>query len=310
MTQQILRIATRKSPLALIQAQLVKQALHKHFPELIIVIVPLSTEGDKLLDEPLATVGGKGLFVKELEQALLHNKADIAVHSMKDVPAEFPPGLMLAAICERDDPRDVLIAKDPKAFGTIRLVHIGTASLRRQTQIRHLYPNLQVKNLRGNVNSRLKRLDDGDFQGLILAAAGLHRLGFTSRINHYFNPLQFIPAAGQGAIGIECREQDVELRNLLTRLHHPVTASCVVAERALTHRLEGGCQAPIAAYAQIHQQTLEMVGLVGHPDGTIVVRSEIKGEINDAEQLGKQLAEELLAKGADKILQQLPRASK
>lgn len=300
-----LRIATRKSPLALVQTQWVKQALQKHFPDLNIVLIPLVTTGDQLLDAPLAKVGGKGLFVKELEWALLHNKADIAVHSMKDVPPELPPGLVLTAICERDDPRDVLIARDPKAFATMRLVHIGTASLRRQTQLRHLYPQFKVKNLRGNVNSRLKRLDDGDFQGIILAAAGLHRLGLTQRITHYFNPQQFIPAAGQGAIGIECREDDTALRKLLSCLHHPTTAVCVQAERTMSHYLQGGCQAPIAAYAQLNQQTLHITGLVGEPDGSKVIKDTLQGPMQDAVLLGTQLAQSLLKQGADRILQNL-----
>lgn len=304
--RNLIRIATRKSPLALWQATHIKQKLEAIDPAITVELLPLTTEGDRLLGTPLATIGGKGLFVKELEQALIEKRADIAVHSMKDVTVSFPPGLILAAICEREDPRDAFVSNqyshlDEVPTGAI----IGTASLRRQSLIRHLRPDLQIVTLRGNINTRLRRLDEAEFAAILLAVAGITRLGMAQRIKHYFDPEQFIPAVGQGALGIECREQDLELISVLQQLNHTPSQICVTAERAMNKALEGGCQVPIACYATISEQQLLLRGLVGKPDGSLILRAEVTGAITIAEALGKQLAEKLQDQGAQKILQEV-----
>jgi len=304
-SQRTLRIATRKSPLAIWQAEYVKANLLKIHSELNIELVGFSTKGDRILDAPLAKVGGKGLFVKELEHAMLAGDADIAVHSMKDVPMEFPKGLGLAVICEREDPTDAFVSNDyshPDELpeGAI----IGTSSLRRQCQLSERYPHLKVGFLRGNVQTRLSKLDAGEFDAIILATAGLVRLEMEDRIRLRMPPELSLPAGGQGAVGIECRTDDAELHQLLAPLHHSTTETCVAAERALNRRLEGGCQVPIACYAILRSESeLYLRGLVGSVDGKTILREEIVGHPEDAEALGIRVAEALLARGADKILQ-------
>ncbi len=299
-----LRIATRKSPLARWQADYVKQRLQALYPGLEVELVGISTRGDKFLDAPLAKIGGKALFVKELEVAMLEGEADLAVHSMKDVPMEFPPGLDLAVICEREDPSDAFVSNhyahpDELPEGAV----LGTSSLRRQCQMREKYPHLRVEWLRGNVQTRLSKLDRGDFDAIVLATAGLVRLEMFDRIALRIPHTLCLPSGGQGAVGIECRDDDAELRDLLAPLHHRETTLCVRAERALNRRLEGGCQVPIACYARLEEDDqLYLRGLVGAVDGSTVLREEIRGQSADAEALGVQVAEALLARGADRIL--------
>jgi hydroxymethylbilane synthase len=298
-----LRIATRKSMLALWQAEYVKAELLKYHPDLQIELVPLTSRGDKILDVPLAKVGGKGLFVKELEQALLANEADIAVHSMKDVPMDFPEGLGLAVICPREDARDAFVSNrfadiDELPLGSV----VGTSSLRRQCQLLAARPDLIVKFLRGNVQTRLQKLDNNEYDAIILAAAGLIRLELKDRIRSYISTELSLPAGGQGAVGIECRMADVATRELLAPLHHLLTAQQVVAERAMNRHLQGGCQVPIACYAIHTDDGLWLRGLVGSPDGERMLRDEIRGNVNDGETMGIALAEKLLAAGAAEIL--------
>jgi len=298
-----LRIATRSSPLALWQAEDVQSKLMALYPELNVELVTMTTKGDKILDAPLAKVGGKGLFVKELEVGMLENRADIAVHSMKDVPMAFPEGLDLFLIMEREDPRDAFVSNtydnlDSMPDGSI----VGTSSLRRQTQIRERYPNLVINWLRGNVNTRLRKLDDGEYDAIILASAGLLRLKFADRIKAFISPEDSLPAAGQGAVGIECRVDDTEVHKLLEPLRDQDTTIRVSAERAMNIRLNGGCQVPIAGYATLDDDDIYIRGLVGEPDGSVVLRAEVKGHKDRAEHLGVKLADELLALGADKIL--------
>ena len=299
-----IRIATRKSALALWQAEYVKARLEASHPGLKVSLVPMVSRGDKLLDAPLAKIGGKGLFVKELETALMENEADIAVHSMKDVPMEFPEGLGLYCICEREDPRDAFVSNhfddlDALPAGSV----VGTSSLRRQAQLLARRPDLKIQFLRGNVNTRLAKLDAGEYDAIILAAAGLIRLGFGERIRSSISVDESLPAGGQGAVGIECRTTDSELHALLECLNHSQTATRVVAERALNKRLNGGCQVPIACYAVLEGEQLWLRGLVGQPDGTVLLRAEGRAPAADAEALGVQVAEALLDQGAEQILQ-------
>ena len=307
MSTAALRIATRKSPLALWQAEHVAHRLQKIHPGLRVELIGMITQGDKILDSPLAKVGGKGLFVKELEQGLLENRADLAVHSMKDVPVEFPAGLGLAAILDRDDPRDAFVSRHyshPDALPAT--ARIGTSSLRRQCQLAARYPHWQIRNLRGNVNSRLAKLDSGEFDAILLAAAGLNRLGLQQRITLALEPDVSLPAIGPGAIGVECRLDDARTRELLATLNDPATQTRVIAERAFNSRLQGGCQAPIAAYAVLEADgPLWLRGLVGEPDGSRILAGEIRGAATAAETLGAQLAEELLERGAEAILRRL-----
>jgi len=301
-----IRIATRKSPLALWQAEEVARQLRQHHPEIQIELVKISTKGDKFLDAPLAKVGGKGLFVKELEQGMLSGEADIAVHSMKDVPMEFPPGLHLPVIMEREDPRDAFVSNDYASLDDLPAdARIGTSSLRRQLQVRAAMPKASLLDLRGNVNSRLQKLDNGDFDAIILASAGLLRLGFDARIRSHIAPEQSLPAIGQGAVGIECRQDDEHIMQLLAPLDHPDTHTRLKAERALNHRLNGGCQVPIAGFALLEGDDIYLRGLVGRPDGSEVVRDEIRGPASEAERLGTELAERLLSQGAETILREL-----
>ncbi len=309
MAARTLRIATRKSPLALWQANFVKDRLEALHPDLQVELVPMSTQGDKILDTPLAKVGGKGLFVKELETAMLEGRADIAVHSMKDVPVEFPDGLGLHTICEREDPRDAFVSNhfnqiDELPQGAV----VGTSSLRRQCQLRAARPDLVIRDLRGNVNTRLAKLDAGDYDAIILAAAGLKRLEMAHRIAAFIEPEQSLPANGQGAVGIECRLDDHELHALLAPLEHPETRIRVLTERAMNRALQGGCQVPIGAYALVQGEEVWLRGLVGSPDGSRVIRDEIRGPLAEGEALGHTLAQRLLAAGADVILAEVYRA--
>lgn len=302
---QIIRIATRKSALALWQAEFVKAQLLAHHPELEVELVPMSTKGDKLLDTPLSKVGGKGLFVKELEVAMLEGRADIAVHSMKDVPMEFPEGLGLAVICEREDPLDAFVSNDYQHIEQLPAgAVIGTSSLRRQSQIQANFPSLRIKELRGNVNTRLSKLDNGEYDAIILASAGLIRLEMSNRISSRLPSDLSLPAGGQGAVGIECRTGDQTILDLLAPLNHVGTAHCVLAERAVNRHLQGGCQVPIACFAELNPEgtALYMRGLVGSIDGSTILRADIEGVVEQAEQLGVQLAEQLLAQGAKEIL--------
>ncbi|ALU43715.1 hydroxymethylbilane synthase [Pseudoalteromonas rubra] len=306
--KNVLRIATRKSALALWQAEYVKAELEKFHTDLTVELVPMSTKGDKILDTPLAKIGGKGLFVKELEQAMLEGRADIAVHSMKDVPVDFPEGLELHTICEREDPRDAFVSNRYKALSELPAgAVVGTSSLRRQCQIRAQRPDLVIKDLRGNVNTRLAKLDAGEFDAIILAAAGLIRLEMAERIASFVSVEDSLPANGQGAVGIECRSDDAQVQAWLAPLEHSETRMRVLAERAMNRRLEGGCQVPIGAYAEIDGEQLTLRGLVGAIDGSQILRGEQSGSVADAEQLGVRLAESLLAQGADQILAEVYR---
>ena len=290
------------------QAEYVKARLVSAHPQLAVEMLPMTTRGDQLLSSPLSQIGGKGLFIKELEVALLENKADIAVHSMKDVPMDFPDGLGLAVICEREDFRDAFVSNlhatlDDLPQGAI----VGSSSLRRQCQLRARRPDLVIKSLRGNVNTRLRKLDEGEYAAIILASAGLIRLGMKARIRQYIPVNVSLPACGQGAVGVECRLDDKATQALLACLHHKNTAICVMAERAMNAKLQGGCQVPIAALGQIKGEgdtaTLHLQGLVGSVDGSKILRSEISGSLHMNEELGQILAEDLLRQGAASILE-------
>ena len=301
--KEILRIATRQSPLALWQANFVKAELEKYHPNLTVELVTMVTKGDVILDTPLAKIGGKGLFVKDLELALLEERADIAVHSMKDVPMSFPEGLGLAVICEREDPRDAFVSNHYASLAELpEGAIVGTSSLRRQCQLMAAYPHLTVKSLRGNVGTRLSKLDNGEYDAIILASAGLIRLGMPERIKSFISVEDSLPAAGQGAVGIETRVNDTRVLNYLAKLNHNPTACCVMAERAMNTRLQGGCQVPIGGFATLNGEELELNALVGSLDGSTIIRASGKAHQRDAEQLGIRIAEQLLAQGADKIL--------
>ncbi len=298
-----LRIATRQSPLALWQAEFVKTTLESRHPGLEVELLGFTTRGDKILDTPLAKIGGKGLFVKELEHALLNGEADIAVHSMKDVPMEFPDGLDLVTICEREDPRDAFVSNTFSCFADLpQGAVVGTSSLRRQCQIKQQRPDLEIVSLRGNVQTRLNKLDSGEYDAIILASAGLKRLQLEQRIAEALSDTVCLPAGGQGAMGIEARTGDSAVIDLLAPLHHTDSDICVRAERALNRHLQGGCQVPIACYAQLEEDQVYLRGLVGSLDGSRVLRAEQRGETGAAEQLGVAVAEDLLAQGADAIL--------
>jgi hydroxymethylbilane synthase len=275
-------------------------------PGLEVSLLTMKTRGDKLLDAPLAKVGGKGLFVKELEIGLLDGSADLAVHSLKDVPVEFPEGLELALVMEREDPRDAFVSNHHDSLAAMPAgTLVGTSSLRRQTQIRERYPELRVDWLRGNVNTRLAKLDAGEYDAIILAASGLQRLGFHDRIRMPIAPEECLPAIGQGVLGIEIRSDDDELRQLIAPLAHADTTLRVTAERALNQTLNGGCQVPIAGYAELDGDQLHLRGLVGEPDGSRILRAEVRGSSAHAHELGVELAQQLLAQGADSILDKL-----
>ncbi|RDF00543.1 hydroxymethylbilane synthase [Aggregatibacter aphrophilus] len=306
MLEKTLKIATRQSPLALWQANYVKDSLQQLYPDLTVELVLMVTKGDVILDSPLAKIGGKGLFVKELENALLNKEADIAVHSMKDVPMQFPEGLGLAVICKREDPRDAFVSNSYRTFSELpQGAVVGTSSLRRQCQLKALRPDLDIRSLRGNVGTRLSKLDNGDYDAIILASAGLIRLGLADRIASFIEVEQSLPAAGQGAVGIECRTDDVQVKQLLAPLADAETTCCVLAERAMNNRLQGGCQVPIGGYAVLQQGQLYLRALVGDVDGSQIIRAEGKSAVENADVLGVQIAEQLLAQGADKILQSI-----
>lgn len=323
MMSKRITIGTRGSKLALWQAEFVKTHLQKLSPDLGIEIRKIKTTGDKILDVPLAQVGGKGLFVKEIEEALLRYEADIAVHSMKDVPTDFPDGLHLAVVCEREDPRDALILnkklrikseelkvksgklKPSLIFSLPKKAKVGTSSLRRSCQLLSLRPDLKIEQLRGNLDTRLRKLDEGQFDAIILAAAGMKRLGLQDRITEILPPDISLPAIGQGAVGIECRVNDEWVNNLISALNHPETFLCVKAERAFLKKLEGGCQVPIAAHARLKDGRIVMHGLVGSISGEKIIKGYSEGEPGHAETLGIALAEEILSKGAKEILDEV-----
>ncbi len=301
-----IRIATRSSPLALWQAEEVARRLMLLHPGLNVLLVQMKTQGDKLLDAPLSKAGGKGLFVKELEVGILEGRADIAVHSMKDVPVDFPEGLELRVIMQRGDPRDAFVSNHYDSLASMPAgKRVGTSSLRRQMQIREAYPQLEIDWLRGNVNTRLVKLDEGNYDAIILACAGLIRLGFEQRIKRALEPEECLPAIGQGAIGIEVRSDDKAVKELIEPLAHADTMSCIAAERAMNQALSGGCQVPIAGFAQLTNGRIYMRGMVGEPDGSRILRAEINGSARQAASLGKRLAADLLAQGAADILRRL-----
>jgi len=302
------RIATRKSALALWQAEYVKAQLEHFHQDITVELVPMTTKGDIILDTPLAKVGGKGLFVKELEVAMLEDRADIAVHSMKDVPVDFPDGLGLVVICPREDPRDAFVSNTYATLSDLpQGAIVGTSSLRRQCQLKAKRPDLDIRDLRGNVNTRLRKLDEGQYDAIILASAGLIRLAMSKRIAQYIEPEDMLPANGQGAVGIECRLDDDTIKALLSPLECSTTRSRVLTERAMNKALEGGCQVPIASYSVISAdgKQVHLRGLVGAVDGSKIIASEITGPVEQGEALGNTLAQELLSRGADKILAQV-----
>ncbi len=309
-TRQTLRIATRKSALALWQAEFVKSELLQHHPKLQVELVPLSSRGDEILNVPLTKVGGKGLFVKELEHALLNDQADIAVHSMKDVPMEFPPGLGLPVICEREDPRDAFVSNQFESFQQLAQgAVVGTSSLRRQSQLLAARPDLKIEFLRGNVNTRLAKLDAGEYDAIILAAAGLMRLEMEDRIREKLETDLCLPAGGQGAVGIECRTEDADIIELILPLQDQATTDRVNCERALVKHLQGGCQVPIAAYAELLSSAddgeLFFKARVADTQGKNVIEKSGRAPRQQAENLGLDVAKKLLAAGADKILAEL-----
>ncbi len=298
-------IATRESPLALWQAEFVRSALSEAHPDVDVQLLGMTSRGDQLLDVPLSKVGGKGLFVKELEEALLDGRADIAVHSMKDVPMAFPAGLGLGVICAREDPSDAFVSNRYRTLEELPAGSVvGTSSLRRECQLRSRRPDLKIKFLRGNVNTRLRKLDGEEYDAIILASAGLIRLGFAERIAEHMSIADSLPAGGQGAVGIELRSDDSAALALLQVVHHEPTAKRVIAERAMNKRLEGGCQVPIGCYADYIDGTENLLlrGLVGSPDGLQILRAEAVAPAGEAERLGKTVAEELLSQGAAAIL--------
>lgn len=302
----ILRIATRKSALALWQAEHVASRLKQIHPDLQVELVGMMTRGDIILDTPLAKVGGKGLFVKELETGMLDGVADIAVHSMKDVPMAFPEGLHLPVIMEREDPTDAFVSNTFESIDALPLnARVGTCSLRRQTQIREYRPDLQILDLRGNVNTRLAKLDNDEYDAIILASAGLIRLGFQDRIRQGISTEQSLPAIGQGAVGIECRSNDPRINALLAPLTHQETSIRVRAERALNNRLNGGCQVPVAGFAELNGDQIYLRGLIGFPDGSKIYRAEMTGSVSDAEAIGVAVAEDLLAQGGRSVLESI-----
>ena len=305
MRKQI-RIGTRASALALWQAEWVKSELEKKYPGVTVTLTKIKTTGDKILDVPLAKVGGKGLFVKEIEEAMLANEIDIAVHSMKDVPTFFPDGLHLSCITKREDARDALLTRNKVAFKDLpQGANVGTSSLRRQAQLMSVRPDFVIHQLRGNVDTRLRKLKEGQYDAIILAAAGVNRLGLAENVSEYLSPELSLPAIGQGALGIECRVDDRELNDMISFFNHTDTRTCVTGERALLRRLEGGCQVPIACYGQVLAGKLKLIGLVGSVDGKRIVKDSIEGDPEKAEKLGVTLAEKLLSQGADVILREV-----
>jgi hydroxymethylbilane synthase len=301
-----IKIGTRGSQLALWQSGWVKSVLEKKIPPIPIELIIIKTEGDKILDVPLAKVGGKGLFVKEIEQALLARRIDIAVHSMKDMPADIPPGLSIGAIPEREDPADVLISRRGLRFNELAAGSIiGTSSLRRSAQLRHARPDMVMRPIRGNLDTRLKKLESENFDALVLAAAGVKRLNLEHKITEYLDPEIVLPAIGQGALCIEIRKDDASIVPLVAPLDHGPTRTIVTGERAFLNRLQGGCQVPIAGHGRISGNRFILTGLVAEIDGARVIKGVKSGPPDSAEATGIELAEELLSRGADKILEKL-----
>jgi hydroxymethylbilane synthase len=300
-----IRIGTRASQLALWQANWVKSELEKKYPGMEVTLTKIKTIGDKILDVPLAQVGGKGLFVKEIEEAMLRGEIDIAVHSMKDVPTEFPEGLGLHCITEREDPRDAVISRNVTFADLPQGARIGTSALRRQAQLLKVRPDLQMCIIRGNVETRIRKLTDDKLDAVILAAAGLKRLGFTEQVAEYLDTGLSIPAIGQGALGIECRLADPVITETIDFFNHADTSHAVRAERALLKRCEGGCQVPIAAHGTVSDGQLRLVGFIAAVDGSRSVRGEISGSVTECEQLGIRLADQLLADGGKAILEEV-----
>lgn len=307
MTKSTIRIATRSSPLALWQANAVKRQLEKAHNQLTVELVPLVTEGDRFLEKPLIEAGGKGLFIKELEYAILKKQADIAVHSVKDMPAQLPDAFCLAAVCQRTDPHDVLILNNRyKTLGDLpKNAIVGTSSLRRQCQIKAFYPHLQITSLRGNIDTRVRKLQEGQFDAIVLAAAGLKRLKIKTPVAYHFSAKELLPAIGQGAIGIECRHDDKKLLQYLKALDHAPSHFCILAERAVSYYLGGSCTMPLAAYAELNDEQLTLNALIGQPDGKIILRAKKIGHCQQAEALGKTVADDLLRRGAQKIIERI-----
>jgi hydroxymethylbilane synthase len=303
-------IGTRGSQLALWQAEWVRRALRERFGGTEVELLVIKTQGDKILDVPLAQVGGKGLFVKEIEEALLDGRVDVAVHSMKDLPAEIPAGLAVGAVPEREIATDAFIARDGRGLReTPSGGAVGTGSLRRAAQLRHLRPDLQIVPLRGNLDTRLRKLDTENLAAVVLAAAGVNRLGLAQRITEHLPPDVMLPAVGQGALCIEIRERDARIRSMVAALDHPATRTAVDGERAFLRRLEGGCQVPIAGYGSVVRGHLTLTGLVADPDGGTVIKHRLEGAAEDAEGIGRELAEILLSRGAQEILTKLARTA-
>lgn len=304
-----IRIGSRKSQLALVQTYWVQEQLQKHFPDRTFEVHTMATQGDKILDVALAKIGDKGLFTKELEQGMLNNETDFAVHSLKDLPTRLPEGLVLGCVTERENPADALVVHEKhrdKQLDTLpEGAVIGTSSLRRLAQLRHHYPHLSFKDVRGNLNTRLAKLDNGEYDALILAAAGLQRLGMSDRIHQVIPPEISLHAVGQGALGIECRAGDTEILELLKPLEHKPTALRCYAERAFLRELEGGCQVPIGVNTQIDGDTLTLTGMVASLDGQRLIKDTVAGAANDAEQLGRELAQRLREQGAQEILEEI-----
>jgi hydroxymethylbilane synthase len=310
-----IRIGTRGSKLALWQANWVKEALEKQCHGVACELVIIKTKGDKILDVPLAKVGGKGLFVKEIEEALLDGRIDLAVHSMKDMPAEIPAGLCIGAVPEREQPQDALVtcnhARHTGGLETLpQGARVGTSSLRRSAQLLHQRPDIQICGLRGNLDTRLRKLDSENLDAIVLAAAGLRRLGYADRIGVLLDETVMLPAVGQGALCIECRSGDPDLQPLMEQLDHPPTHTVVRAERAFLHHLEGGCQVPIAGHGRLDADELTLTGLVAGLDGQTMIKASLSGPATDPKILGVRLAERLLERGADTLLEALQKAEK
>ena len=302
----VIRIGTRGSKLALAQSEWVKKKIEARHPHALVQMVRVKTTGDKILDSPLAKIGGKGLFVKEIEEGLLTERVDLAVHSMKDVPAALPEGLILSTFPEREDPRDAFVSVKYERLEQLpQGASVGTGSLRRSAHLMHIRPDLELVPVRGNVDTRLRKLDGGEFEAIILAAAGMRRLGFKNRISQVLSTKQMLPAIGQGALGLEVRRDDEQTIDLIHFLNNEETEVTVKAERAFLKELEGGCQVPIAAFCQANGKVLHLEGMVADLDGSKVIRDEIRGERSEAEEIGIRLARRLLASGADKILERI-----
>lgn len=303
---QKLTIASRKSPLAMWQAQFVKQALEKNYPQLEVVIKGMSTKGDEIIDRPLTKIGGKGLFVKELEHALLKGEADIAVHSMKDVPMHLPEGLVLPVVCERGEVRDVLVSSNYSCFDDLPAgARIGTSSARRKALINYYYPRLASVDVRGNVHTRLKKLESGEYDALIMAGAGLERLEESARICDYISVSQWLPSPGQGALGIECRAGDSVTQSIIEVLDDPLTNYQVTAERAVSRALNGGCSLPLAAHADVHENTLKLKAWLAVPDSSRFIEASGQGGLEQAQAIGEEVAQDMLSNGAQEVLDQI-----